>query len=117
MSLWRWTLCVALLACAAPRVQTSPRENDQAKAGSRARAVIRIRDFAFVPAALTVTAGDTIEWINEDAFAHTTTADSAAWSSPEIGEGGHFVFISKQPGRFSYHCAAHPTMHGTIIVQ
>jgi len=64
-----------------------------------------------------VAAGDAIEWVNQDGFTHTTTADSAAWSSPDMAAGGRFVFRSKRPGRFSYHCAAHPTMRGMLVVQ
>jgi plastocyanin len=117
MSVWRFTACVSLVACVAPRVQTSPPGNDPAKATSRGASIIRIREFAFVPPELTISAGDAIEWVNQDAFTHTTTADSAAWSSPEMPEGGRFIFTSKRPGRFSYHCAAHASMRGMIVVQ
>jgi plastocyanin len=113
---WRLTVCVVVSACVAPRMQTSRRDNP-AKAANRAPAIIRIREFAFVPPELTISAGDAIEWLNQDAFTHTTTADSAAWSSPEMAERGRFVFTSKRPGRFSYHCAAHPSMRGMIVVQ
>jgi plastocyanin len=82
-----------------------------------ARRAIAIQNFAFTPAAITVARGDTVEWVNQDPFIHTTTADSAAWSSPEIAKGNRFLFVASHSGRFSYHCAAHPVMRGEILVQ
>jgi plastocyanin len=82
-----------------------------------ARHTVTIRNFAFVPVVLTVARGDTVEWVNQDSFIHTTAADSAAWSSPEIATGHRFLFVARQPGRLPYHCAAHPIMRGEIVVQ
>ena len=79
--------------------------------------IITIADFKFAPAELTVSVGDTIVWSNGDAFRHTTTADSGAWASPELGKGERFVLASLSPGRFPYHCAAHPLMRGTVVVR
>jgi plastocyanin len=81
------------------------------------RRTVTIRNFAFVPAMLNVAPGDTVEWVNQDSFIHTTAADSAAWSSPEIAAGHRFLFVARQPGRLPYHCAAHPIMRGEIVVQ
>jgi plastocyanin len=78
---------------------------------------IRISNFAFSPALLTLSRGDTVEWVNQDSFIHTTAADSAAWSSPEIANGDHFLFVAGRAGRFPYHCAAHPVMRGEVVVQ
>jgi plastocyanin len=78
---------------------------------------IAIERFAFAPAEVRVSAGDTVTWINRDAFVHTITADSAAWSSPELLEGQQYVFVAGKSGRFAYHCAAHPVMRGVLIVQ
>jgi plastocyanin len=77
---------------------------------------VRISEFRFLPAELTVARGDTLVWTNQDAFLHTTTADSGAWSSAELQRGGRFAFVASRAGRFRYHCAAHPVMQGTIIV-
>lgn len=78
---------------------------------------IGIEHFAFAPTELRVTLGDTVVWLNQDPFTHTTTADSAAWSSPELASGQRFAMVATRQGRFSYHCAAHPVMRGVLIVQ
>ena len=78
---------------------------------------VTISRFAFSPAELTISKGDTVVWANGDQFLHTTTADSGAWSSPEVGYGKLYQFVARQTGRFPYHCAAHPVMRGVIVVK
>jgi len=106
----------ALSACLAgslPRAESRvPRAADVVRTHR-----ITISNFAFAPAALTVARGDTVEWLNRDAFAHTTTEDSAAWTSPQLAKDGRFIFVPSRSGRFEYHCAAHPVMRGEITVQ
>jgi plastocyanin len=78
---------------------------------------VSITEFRFSPAEITVARGDTLVWTNQDAFLHTTTADSAAWSSPELPRGGRFIYVADRVGRFAYHCAAHPVMRATVVVR
>jgi plastocyanin len=78
---------------------------------------LEIRDFQFVARDTMVAVGDTVVWINRDAFLHTITADSGAWSSPEVRQGERFTFVALRAGRFPYHCAAHPVMRATLAVR
>lgn len=77
---------------------------------------IQIAQFAFSPAGVTVALGDTVRWLNRDPFIHTTAADSGAWNSGDVRPGGIFVLVADRTGRFTYHCGAHPTMHGLLVV-
>lgn len=79
--------------------------------------VLRISAFKFAPSAITVSAGDSVVWINDDAFVHTSTADSGAWSSPELAKGGRYALAAPSPGRYTYHCAAHPGMTAVLEVR
>jgi plastocyanin len=72
---------------------------------------------AFQPSPVTVAVGTTVTWTNADSIAHTTTSDSNAWNSGTLGPGAHFDFPFQSPGTFTYHCAIHPGMVGTIVVQ
>ncbi len=81
-----------------------------------ATTAIAIARLAFRPAEATIMVGDTVVWSNEDEFAHTTSADSGAWSSPELPVRGRYVYVAAHPGRFEYHCAAHPAMRGALNV-
>src|SRR3954464_13585361 len=77
---------------------------------------VTIAQFQFAPAEVDVLVGDSVVWVNTDQLRHTTTSDSSAWSSPELGAGERFGWRAKQAGRFPYHCSAHPVMHGVVVV-
>lgn len=72
---------------------------------------------AFNPADLNVAAGTTVTWMNTDAVAHTSTSDAPAWNSGIVAPGGQFSFAFPTAGTFSYHCAIHPGMVGTVVVR
>ena len=72
---------------------------------------------AFGQNPLTISAGTTISWLNNDATTHTSTADANQWSSGNIPPGGRYNFTFASAGRFTYHCQIHPNMVGTIVVQ
>ena len=108
-------LGVLLSACFLNRVPST--EERVPSAESREPRDVRIAAFNFSPAELTVSRGDTVTWTNDDAFLHTTAADSGAWASAELGRGQRFVFVAARAGRFPYHCAAHPVMRATLVVR
>ncbi len=79
---------------------------------------VTIASFAFSPDSLTVKVGTKVTWTNNDSVGHTATADQGAFNSPTISSsGGTYSFTFTHPGTFTYHCAIHPSMTATIIVQ
>ena len=83
----------------------------------RPATVVHIRDDAFVPASLTVAAGDKVTFVNDDDDAHTATADDASWDSEGLNQGQKWTHGFAKTGRVAFHCTVHPMMHGTIVVQ
>lgn len=82
--------------------------------------VIAIKALIFQPAEVRIRTGGTVTWVNcetEGFEAHTTTADQGEWSSPIMIAGDLFSHTFPQPGRFTYHCAPHPFMTGTVVVE
>ncbi len=79
---------------------------------------IAIEQNTFSPAALTVTAGDTVQWTNKDTAPHTVTISSgpAKFSSPTLQKGDTFTFTFEKPGTYSYFCAVHPDMKAAVTV-
>ncbi|WP_241777745.1 cupredoxin family copper-binding protein, partial [Streptomyces sp. CT34] len=77
---------------------------------------VTIAGFAFSPSTLTVSKGTTVTWTNEDRAPHTVTG-SGGLNSPTLGSGGSYTFTFKTAGTFSYYCAIHPSMHGTVVVK
>src|SRR5688572_14095402 len=85
--------------------------------GTTVPCVVDIRDFAFEPAVLRVPAGATVTWLNTGQVAHTSTSDGAGWDSGTIAPGASHSRAFSAVGQFPYHCAPHPTMQATIIVE
>jgi amicyanin len=80
---------------------------------------IAINNFAFSPATLTVKAGTTVTWTNEDSVPHTVVSDAGSavvFTSPALATGSSFPFTFTQAGTYTYHCSIHPSMKGTVVV-
>jgi amicyanin len=77
---------------------------------------VAIADFAFAPATLTIAAGDTVTWTNEDAMIHTATSVNGAFDSGDLEEGESYSLTFTTPGTYDYLCTPHPTMTGRIVV-
>ena len=84
--------------------------------GGAGESGVMIVDFAFQPSTSFVPLGTTVEWSNEGAAPHTVTANSGAFDSGTVGSGGSFGHSFDAAGIYAYHCAFHPSMHGTVIV-
>ena len=72
---------------------------------------------AYVPDELNVPVGAAVTWMNTDSIAHTSTSNAAGWDSGIVAPGGSFTFTFQTAGTFQYHCAIHPGMTGTVVVQ
>ena len=76
-----------------------------------------MKDIAIDPTSLTVKAGYTVTWTNNDSFAHHLVGDNGEFDSGDMAGGGTFSFTFATPGTVAYHCSIHPTMKGTVTVQ
>jgi plastocyanin len=72
---------------------------------------------AFSPDEVGVAVGDTVTWTNTDSVSHTSTSDATGWDSGIVAPGAQFSRTFQSAGRFQYHCAIHPGMVGTVVVQ
>jgi plastocyanin len=96
--------------------------------------VIMIENYAFSPAQLTITAGTTVTWINQDSVGHTVTEGSPDSPTPPaqrtfdssngtdganvltIAPGKSYSFTFTTPGEYDYYCLPHSFMRGHITV-
>ena len=85
-----------------------------------------MEDFVFNPAAITITAGDIVEWEWTGAVGHTTTSDATSgpdsWDSGLLGTGAVYQSPQLSAGVHGYYCIPHggpggQGMAGTITVQ
>jgi plastocyanin len=78
---------------------------------------VNIKSYSFQPATLSVPAGTTVTWHNQDSVQHTVTSDvQGLFDSGVIAPGKKFTYTFPAPGSYSYHCSIHPGMKGTIVV-
>lgn len=87
-----------------------------AAAAAQAGPVVKIDNFTFGPAAITVRAGDTVTWINEDDIPHTVVADDHSFKSKVLDTDERFSFTFTKPGQYAYFCSLHPHMTGKVVV-
>ena len=78
---------------------------------------VKIDNFVFGPAALTVTVGTTVTWINQDDIPHVVVSDVRQFKSNALDTDDKFSFTFSTPGIYKYFCALHPHMTGIIVVQ
>ncbi len=89
----------------------------QTPAGLAQLGRVPMRSYLFLPETITVKKGATITWINEDAPAHTVTADDGTWDSGRLAWGDTWKRTFEAAGTFAYHCALHGPMKATVVVE
>jgi plastocyanin len=80
---------------------------------------VKIDNFSFGPANLTVVAGTTVTWTNRDDIPHTvvSTDDPKTFKSKVLDTDEKFSFTFTKAGTYPYFCSIHPKMTGKVIVQ
>jgi plastocyanin len=78
---------------------------------------VKIDDFAFAPQRITVKAGTTVTWINDDDIPHTVASSSKFFKSKALDTEDKFSFTFTTPGTYEYFCSLHPHMTGAIVVE
>jgi plastocyanin len=78
---------------------------------------IKIDNFTFAPATLTVKAGTQIIWTNADDIPHTVVSDDQSFKSKVLDTDDKFTFTASKPGTYSYFCSIHPKMTGKVVVE
>jgi plastocyanin len=78
---------------------------------------IAIHNFAFGPNTITVAAGATVTWTNQDNEPHSVVMVDHSFRSTPMDTGGHFSHTFAAPGQFRYFCGFHPQMTGVVIVR
>lgn len=96
--------------------QQTPRDS------THAMATVQISGFRFSPARLVVRPGAAVRFENADEIEHTVTfgapdaLDTRLASAVLERRGVTHVVVVPVRGHFTYHCARHPFMTGTVLV-
>ena len=80
---------------------------------------IDMSGYAFHPAMLTITVGETVTWTNHDQAPHdvTTTSAPVALHSSTLAKGALWSYTFTTPGTYRYICSIHPDMTATLVVR
>ncbi len=78
---------------------------------------VNIKNDAFSPRTLTISAGQTVTFTNDDDDAHTVTATDGSFDSKGLDTNGVWRHTFTTAGRYRYFCQLHPFMKGTIVVR
>ena len=78
--------------------------------------LVQITNFAFAPAVITVVAGATVTWTNEDSTQHDVFAPPVGLKSPVLNQNDSYTHTFSRPGTYPYICSIHPFMQGTVVV-
>lgn len=78
---------------------------------------VKIDNFAFTPAVVTVKTGAHVTWVNKDDIPHTVDSTEGKFKSGALDTDEVFEFVFTQPGEYPFYCRMHPRMTGKIIVQ
>jgi amicyanin len=91
--------------------------------GGGGGAQVSMQNIQFEPGDLTINAGETVTWTNDEAVPHDVDGSGPGGefsSGPEGGmnEGDTYEFTFDEPGTYDYVCRVHaPGMAGTVTVR
>jgi plastocyanin len=86
------------------------------KAPVATTAVSMAKSYLFAPSTITIKAGQTVTWTNNDNFTHTVKVDGQA--DHKVDRGSSVSIAFDKPGTYHYVCTLHSRdMHGTVIVR
>lgn len=79
---------------------------------------VKIDNFSFGPMTMTVAAGTTVTWTNDDDVPHTVVSDDqTTFKSKALDTGDHFSYTFTKPDKYPYFCSVHPKMVAEVVVQ
>ena len=102
-------LMVTMALASAPRLSANPQQT--------ATAEVKIDNFSFGPATLTVAPGTTVTWVNHDDIPHTVVSTDSIFKSKVLDTDEKFSFTFTKVGSYPYFCSIHPKMTATVVVK
>jgi plastocyanin len=110
-------LCVFAMLLAlrlSAQAQASPAATPDTKA---APVEVKIDNFSFSPATITVPVGTTVRWTNRDDIPHTVVNDDQKFASKTLDTDEQYSYTFTKAGTYGYFCSIHPKMTGKVVVQ
>jgi plastocyanin len=112
-----WTIHLAAPVMIAIMLLASSLRVAASDQSSGVTADVKIDNFSFTPATLTVAVGTTVTWTNRDDIPHTVVSNDGVFKSKVRDTDEKFSYTFTKPGTYAYFCSVHPKMTGKIVVQ
>ncbi len=110
-------IAVLISGCYQPSANINTTVQQGGATPAAAGSTVNIKNYAFSPATITISKGQTVTWTNMDSAPHTVTSTRGIFDSGSIGNGQIFSYTFNTAGTFEYSCTIHPSMqHGKVIV-
>jgi plastocyanin len=90
---------------------------DPNNAAAGAAATVSMDHNTFIPGEITVAAGTTVTWVNNETMPHTVVSPNQGFRSKTLVKDAKFSFTFTTPGDYDYLCSIHPNMKGKVIVK
>jgi plastocyanin len=90
--------------------------NNNNTGGNNDPNTVKMAGMAFYPLTLTVAAGTTVTFLNNDNTTHTVTDDGGTFDSGNIAAGANYKHTFATGGTIKYHCKIHSSMKATVEV-
>jgi len=100
---------ITAMLAAAPSLSANPQQATTAE--------VKIDNFSFGPATITVAAGTTVTWTNRDDIPHTVVSTDSVFKSKVLDTDEKFSFAFTKAGTYPYFCSIHPKMTATVVVK
>jgi plastocyanin len=114
-TVWIVSLLTTVMVAALLLSAASP--GSSAKAPQPSSAEVKVDNFSFGPASLTVAVGTTVTWTNRDDIPHTVVSTDKVFKSKVLDTDEKFSFTFDKAGTYPYFCSIHPKMTGSVVVQ
>jgi plastocyanin len=105
----------------APVITTQPAPAAPAAPKPAPKPVARVRktvikNISYLQPKITIAAGTTVEWTNNDPLPHSVTAVDKSFNSGLIQPGRTYRHTFTKAGTYNFYCMPHPFMKGVITV-
>jgi amicyanin len=105
-----FVLCMTFIGCSEAGLRL-------AVAAEMPTTEIKIDNFSFTPAVLTVPAGTKVTWTNRDDIPHNIVSSEQKFKSKPLDTDDAYSFTFTEPGTHQYFCGLHPKMVGKVVVE
>jgi amicyanin len=123
MKLFKFPLSLLLIVCSSLLLTSCSKDNNSDTGTNNTPTTpgatsnnVSINNMQFSVGSLTVKAGTTVTWTNNETIVHTVTADNGSFTSGDIKYGETYSRTFSTAGTFNYHCTYHPSMKAAVVV-